>query len=267
MEESGIARRQFFCYTTGVKCSEMEGYTVLRVAFCDDMSDFLQNAVRAVEKWPRKPADFVVQTFLDADALITAHSQNPFDIIFLDVIMPLLGGIGAAKEIRQQDKNLKIVFLTSSPEFAVDSYAVKASNYLLKPLDTARLYACLDELAEDICQRAKRILIRDRHAVHRVPLQDIEFLEADNKFIHFSLVNGKTLTSPEPLYLYESKLLLTDGFFKCNRSYIVNIHQIDSFTAKEIRMQSGYRIPISRSFQKEFEAAYFSVLFGKAGEE
>lgn len=240
---------------------------MLRIAICDDMTDFLQNAAQAVEKWPGRPAGLAVQTFSDADALIAAHSQSPFDIIFLDVVMPLLGGIGAAKEIRQQDKAVKIVFLTSSPEFAVDSYTVKASNYLLKPLDAGKLHGCLDELAEEIRQSAKRILIRDRHAVHRVALQEIEFLESDNKCVHFSLSNGQTLTSSEPLYLYEGKLLLADGFFKCSRSYIVNIHRIDSFTAKEIRMQSGYRIPISRSFQKEFEAAYFAVLFGKAGEE
>jgi DNA-binding LytR/AlgR family response regulator len=230
------------------------------------MADFLQNAVQVVEKWPGKPAGFSVHTFSDADGLITAHNQSPFDIIFLDVVMPLLGGIEAAGEIRQYDPSVKIVFLTSSPEFAVDSYTVKASNYLLKPLDDQKLYACLDELTAQIHQSAKRILIRDRHAVHRVALQDIAFIESDNKYIHFSLTDGRTLTSSEPLYLYENKLLLADGFFKCSRSYIVNIHRIDSFTAKEIRMQSGYRIPISRSFQKEFESAYFATLFGKAGD-
>lgn len=239
---------------------------MLRIAICDDMADFLQEAAQCTESWPGRPAGMTVQTFPDADALISAHSRSPFDIILLDVVMPLLSGIDAARELRQQDRNVKIVFLTTSPEFAVDSYEVKASAYLLKPLDPQKLYSCLKELAEEIRQNAKRILIRDRHAVYRVALQDIEFLEADNKCIHFSLADGTTLTSTEPLYQYESKLLLADGFFKCSRSYVVNLYRINSFTSKEIRMQSGYRIPISRSFQKEFEAAYFTALFGKVGE-
>jgi DNA-binding LytR/AlgR family response regulator len=67
--------------------------------------------------------------------------------------------------------------------------------------------------------------------------------------------------------MYESTLALEDGFFKCSRSFIVNIHRIDSFTAKEIRTRSGARIPISRALHRDFESAYFSVLFGKAGEE
>ena len=61
--------------------------------------------------------------------MILAHSQKPFDIILLDVVMPLLNGIEAANELREKDKNVKIVFLTSSAEFAVASYTVKAITY------------------------------------------------------------------------------------------------------------------------------------------
>ena len=97
-------------------------------------------------------------------------------------------------------------------------------------------------------------------------MADIEYIESQNKRILFVLSNGETILSGEPLYAYEEKLTQEDGFFKCSRSFIVNIHRIDTFTAKEIRTRSGARIPISRSCQKEFESAYFSVLFGKAGD-
>ena len=239
---------------------------MLRIAICDDMPDFLQSAKQLVLQWGNRPDGMTVDCFEHADALIAAHNSNPFGIILLDVVMPLLGGIEAAREIRQQDKTVKIVFLTASPEFAVDSYSVKANNYLLKPLNCKKLRLCLDELWEDIRQNTKRILVKDRYFVHQVELQNIEFIGSDNKYIHFSLINGMTLTSSEPLYTYEKKLMLSDGFFKCSRSYIVNIYRIDSFSAREIRMRSGYRIPISRSCQKDFETAYFTTLFGKAGD-
>ena len=239
---------------------------MLRIAVCDDIRDFLVQVRQCILQWKNQPEELAVETFSDADALITAHSRNPFDIILLDVVMPLLGGIEAAKEIRQQDKTVKIVFLTSSPEFAVDSYRVKASDYLLKPLDPGELYRCLEELAEDIRKTAKFIPIRSRNAVHRVELGSIDYIEASNKDVLFFLVSGETIVSPDPLYFFESRLLLADGFFKCSRSYIVNIHRIDTYSTKEIRMRSGCRIPISRSCQKEFESAYFSVIFGKAGD-
>ena len=95
----------------------------------------------------------------------------------------------------------------------------------------------------------------------------IEYVEAQNKHILFSLNNGTTIESTEPLRFHENHLTMEDGFFRCHRSYIINICQIDTFTLKEVTMRSGKRSPISRSCHKEFEAAYFAITFGKAGEE
>lgn len=240
---------------------------MLRVAICDDLQVFLNHIKKTLLNWEGRPNDMCVQTFEDADSLLTAHNSKPFDIILLDVIMPLLNGIEAAREIRQHDQSVKIVFLTTSPEFAVDSYTVKANNYLLKPVDPEKLYACLQELVEEMQKDPKTIVIKSAKALHHVDVKNIEYLEAQNKHVLFALSDGTTITSIEPLYSYEDQLPLADGFFKCSRSYIVNIHRIDTYTTKEIQMQSGYRISISRNCHKEFEAAYFEVLFGKDGDK
>lgn len=208
-----------------------------------------------------------VSAYDNGDALLQAHHAAPFDVIFLDVMMPLMNGMETAKEIRQTDPAVKLVFLTSSPEFAVEAFAVKASNYLLKPVTMENLGRCLQECLSDIQNAARRISIRGLHGMHRIAISDIEYIESQNKRILFVLANGQTILSCEPLYTYEEKLTLEDGFFKCSRSFIVNIHRIDTFATKEIRTRSGARISISRSCHKEFESAYFSVLFGKAGEE
>ena len=179
--------------------------------------------------------------------------------------MPLLNGMETAKELRKSDKSVKLVFLTSSPDYAVDAFGVKASNYLLKPLDPEKLYQCLRELSQELETSVRQICIRSPHTLHRIAVADIEYVESQNKRILFVLANGQTILSGEPLYTFEDKLTLEDGFFKCSRSFIVNIHRIDTFTAKEIRTRSGARISISRSLHREFEQAYFSVLFGNSG--
>lgn len=234
----------------------------MRIAICDDQMEQLQQLRKMILGWEGE--NTVVACFDNGDSLMQAHSLSPFDLIILDVLMPLLNGMETARELRQSDKTVKLVFLTSSAEFAIDAFAVKASNYLLKPVKPQTLYDCLNEIAEELRISAKRICIKGIHAQHQIPVAEIEYVESQNKRILFVLSGGKTILSGEPLYSYEEKLTLEDGFFKCCRSFIVNIHRIDTFTAKEIRTQSGARIPISRNFQREFENAYFSVLFGKA---
>lgn len=238
----------------------------MRIAVCDDNRDFLAQSQATLSQWFFQGSVPVVDAFEDGDSLIQAHTATPYDIILLDVVMPLLNGIDAAREIRENDKSVKIVFLTSSPEFAVDSYSVKASNYLLKPLDEKKLHLCLDEIAEELQKNARCINIRSASAVHRIELNNIEYIEAQNKRVIFSLCSGECIASTEPLYAIEGRLAVTDGFFKCSRSYIVNLHHISSYAAKELQMRSGCRIPISRNLHKEFEEIYFNTFFGKAGE-
>lgn len=239
---------------------------MLRIAVCDDTQSFLFETQEIARQWPNRPAGMSVALYRDADALIEAHKENPFDIILLDVVMPLLNGIAAAAEIRRTDKTVKIVFLSVTPEFAVDSYSVKADNYLLKPINNQQLYACLDEIQAQLQENAKAITVKSTAAVHRVLLQEIEYLESQGKLVFFNLSGSRSIYGADPLYAYEKDLTLKDGFFKCHRSYLVNIHKIRTFTPKEITMNSGSRIPISRSCQKEFETAYFATLFGKAGD-
>ena len=207
------------------------------------------------------------ELFEDGDALLSAHTKNPFDIILLDIVMPLLNGIDTAKELRQKDKNVKIVFLTSSPEFALEGYSVKASNYLLKPVNPDALFSCLDELVAEVQNNTKCIVIKGLDATHRISLSDITYVESQLKHIMFFLADNRTIASLEPFYVYEDILTLDDGFFKCHRSYIVNIHHIDNYSHSEIVMHCGRHIPISRSCQKSFEPAYFRVIFGKVGDD
>lgn len=238
----------------------------MKIAVCDDTYSFLTDTQETIKRWPNRPDGTAISLFCDADALIEAHRVDPFDVIFLDVVMPLLNGIQAAGEIRRKDKNVKIVFLSVSPEFAVDSYTVKADNYLLKPVEQQKLFDCLDEIQLQLQESAKAITVKGVSAIYRIKLQDIEYLESQGKLVCFSLTSGRTIYGTDPLYAYEKSLLLEDGFFKCHRSYLVNIHKIQTFTPKEIIMNSDTRIPISRGCQKEFETAYFAILFGKAGD-
>lgn len=240
---------------------------MIRIAVCDDSPVFLNQTKSMLERWKEKPANMVVELFSDGDSLICAHGEKPFDIILLDIVMPILNGIEAARELRERDKRVKLVFLSSSSEYGVASYTVKASNYLLKPLDADAFFSCLSELLAEIRDTSRFITVKGTDATHRIALSDIEYVEAQGKHIVFHVAGEKTVEATDALYAYDNTLTLEDGFYKCHRSYIVNIHHIDSYSHNEIVMRSGNVLPLSRSCQKNFESTYFSVVFGRAGDD
>ena len=239
---------------------------MIRIAICDDSAAFLQQTKFMLDHWDSCPAPLETELFSDGDALLQSHARMPFDIILLDVVMPLLDGIETARELREKDKNVRLVFLTSSAEYAVDSYSVKASDYILKPVAPDRLFGCLEELISEMEDSNRFISVRSAEAVHRLPLSNLEFIEAQGRHSLFHMGDGSTLTASEALNVYENRLAAEESFFKCHRSYIVNIFNIGHWTPREIVMRSGARLPLSRSCHREFEEAYFSVLFRRAGD-
>ena len=162
---------------------------MLRIAICDDEIAFALQLQSKLSSWNHPDTKLMIETFDNGDSLIHTHTKMPFDIIFLDVVMPIFNGIEVARELRKTDTSVKIVFLTSSPEYAVDSYTVKANNYLLKPINDAKLYQCLDELCEELEPISNVILIKCSNAVHKLPLRNIEYVEAQGKHVIFFLSN------------------------------------------------------------------------------
>ena len=235
---------------------------MIRIAVCDDSPEFLQQAVNMVERWSEEsgvPAE--IYRFDNGDALLAKNAVTHMDIIFLDIIMPLQSGIDTAKELRQSDNAVKIIFLTSSPEFALESYEVKAQGYLLKPVTYEKIKETLDECSHDFEAEAKNIVLKTASGYQKLYFHDIEYAEAQNKRVVFFLRTGKTVEAAQPLHFLEDKITENDGFFKCHRSYLVYMPNVDHFSMTEIMTKSGRSIPIARGYGKAFKEAYFAFVF------
>ena len=183
------------------------------------------------------------------------------DIILLDMIMPLVNGMDTARELRQSDTAVRLVFLTSSPEFALESYEVRAFDYLLKPVAYERLAQLLDELSSMRPSATDELVIKTSFGYHALRLSDIEYAEARNKHVVFHLRDGRDIEALESFRSVEDRLAQNAVFFKCHRSYQVNLRNIDHFDRTEIVMRSGASIPLSRSSKQGFQDAYFAVRF------
>lgn len=235
---------------------------MIRIAVCDDSPKFLQQALNMVERWSQQcgiPTE--IYPFDNGDALLSKNAVTHMDIIFLDIIMPLQNGIDTAKELRQSDNAVKIIFLTSSPEFALESYEVKAQGYLLKPVTYEKIKETLDECSHSFETEAENIVLKTAFGYQKLYFHDIEYLEAQNKRVVFYLRTGKTVEAAEPLHSLEERLSINDGFFKCHRSFLVYIPNVDHFSMTEIITKTGRSIPIARGYGKAFKDAYFALVF------
>ncbi len=237
---------------------------MLKIAVCDDNSEFLNNAVTMLERWSEERSIHIeIFRFDNGDDLIKKNAVCHMDIILLDIVMPLLNGMDTGREIRQTDKAVNIIFLTSSPEFALESYEVKAKGYLLKPVEYEKLKEVIDDCCNTMKIEPKNLIVKTEFGYQKIFYKDIEYIEAQNKIIVIYMRDNRIVKTAETLHSFESKLDSSEGFFKCHRSYIVNIGNVDNFNMSEIVTHSGYSIPIARGYGKAFKEAYFAYMFEK----
>lgn len=224
---------------------------MLKIIACDDHVAFLDNLHRMINRWSAETGTAVdVALVTRGEDLLARHAASRADVIMLDMIMPLVNGMDTARELRQSDTAVRLVFLTSSPEFALESYEVRAFDYLLKPVTYERVAQLLDEP-----------VIKTSFGYHALRLSDIEYAEARNKHVVFHLRDGRDIEALEPFRSIEDRLAQNATFFKCHRSYQVNLRNIDHFNRTEIVMRSGAFIPLARSCKQGFQDAYFAVRF------
>ena len=234
----------------------------MRIALCDDSREFLDQMMGLMERWSEQSGiQTEIYCFDHGDALLAKSTEFHMDVIFLDIIMPLLNGMDTAKELRQRDSAVKIVFLTSSPDFALDSYFVKAQDYLLKPVTYERIREVLDECSTTLHIEPKSIVLKTNLGFQKIYLHNIEFAEAQNKKVLFYLRTGQVITTITPFHVVEDQFMEEDGFFKCHRSYLVYLPNVDHFSMTEIITKTGRSIPIARGYGKSFKEAYFTFVF------
>lgn len=234
----------------------------MKIAICDDERTFADTIRPLLEQWAEKnDIRLTLFCFTNGDDLICAHRNQSMDLIILDVIMPLLNGIDTARELRSEDSAVPIIFLTSSSEFAVDSYEVKAFYYLIKPVDDAKLFRILDDFLKTTASRQHFFTAQTDKGFCKIAVGDVDYLEARNKQVIVYLSNGRTIAIRELFSKCEEIFSLENGFFRCHRSYIVNLNNIEQFTKSEITTSQNMAIPISRNRYTAFKETYFNHMF------
>jgi len=237
-----------------------------KIAICDDDVRELAHISNILKRYQdEKKVVLKYETFLNATELLETMRRGTYDILLLDVLMPGINGMQAAREIREFDNEIKIIFLTSSTEFAVESYAVDAHYYLLKPSTAGKLFPILDKLFQDAQKAEDSLYIKSTSGIMRIPFNRLEFLEVIRKKLYFHLTDGSVKEIYGSLSDFETELLCREEFIKVHRSYIVNMKYIEELEARGITTYAKQSVPISRLLYKQVRDAYMQYLFVEKG--
>lgn len=232
---------------------------IVRIAICDDCQQDREKIRQLVEAvW--KP--HAVTEFSVGSQLVEAHRREKFDFIFLDILMPLINGMDTASMLRETDKVTPFVFLSSTQEFGVQSYRVRAFDYLLKPITQEEIQEVFRRYTQEVEEQSQTLLVKVNHVETEVLLSDILCLESDLKKIVFDMVNGKKISVTGKLSEF-GKELLPQGFLQCHKSFLVNMRHIISLYNEEFTLTSGRKVKISRTYQEEAKRIYTRNLFRK----
>ena len=237
---------------------------MIRLAVCEDDGIQLKILRTFIEEFlsdKNKSAEVIC--FSKGEDLLKSALETGFDIYFLDLLMPGLNGMEVAKKLRASGDKGKIVFQTSSLEYAAESYDVEAFYYLLKPVDKNKLYSVLERACLSINENKENILIKTKTGNVLTDISGIMFIDIENRVPVYHLEGGQKLfgnalrTSFKDLL---GELIEREDFCLCNVSTLVNLACVSSACSERIVLKDGSEIYPSRNFWSAFNKTWKEYL-------
>lgn len=219
-------------------------------AICDDEPFMLDNITAQISEYmTEKKLPFRVDRFSCGRELL--KSDSSFDIIFLDIRMEKPDGMDTARMLRAQGCRSLLIFITVLTEPVFDSFEVQAYDYLVKPLDNLRLFRTLDRAIASLNEMSgQNLIIQTGNSCRVIPFSQIIYCEVLGRKIYIHQTNGKTLDYYDKMDHLENHM--DSRFFRCHRSYLVNLDHVRKFDAGMIHLSDGSEIPVSRLRGQEF---------------
>lgn len=185
----------------------------------------------------------------DAKSFLSSY-QKGTDIILMDIELGEKSGMEAAQEIRRIDEDVVIIFCTKMAQFAVEGYQVNALDFLVKPFRYEGLAFRLNRAMKVLDRGRRFLLVKTKDGSQNLQLDDILYLDVFGHSLGFH-TSFQTLYSWGSLGKYE-EILKNQGFLRCSNSALVNAKHIKTIHGKEVLMDNGDRITISRPRHKAF---------------
>lgn len=223
---------------------------MLRVAVVDDERADAERVEACLDRYFKGDSSRYRVTLIEDGEDLLAEYKPVYDLIFLDVEMPRLGGIECARRLRKLDREVAVVYVTNMAQYASTGYEVDALGYLIKPLRYYSFALTMGRVEEALARKSGVLLwVADGEGRVVIASRDLLFVEVRKHELQFHAANG-TYTSWGSLKEYEEKLEEAH-FCKCNRYYLVNLEHVARLRGDSVEIDDGTVLEVSRRKRKD----------------
>ena len=235
---------------------------MVRIAICDDEEKQLNQTAALLNAYlcSRPDLQGQVETFRSGGALLArAEDAGGFDLYVLDILMPELSGIDTGRRLRVLGEGGEIVYLTSSNDFAADSYDVRAFFYLLKPVEKEKFFQVLDGAIEKLNRRqSSAVVVTTADGPRRILLERIRYVERVGRRMRYDCTDGTVDSQSIRLSFREAAApLLSDRrFCLCGASFVLNFQHVAGVQGQTALLDNGQTVTLPRTAATEFKKAW-----------
>lgn len=222
----------------------------MRAVIVEDNENEAKKLAAYLERYGEEHGEnIVIDAYPDAVVFLSRFSSDA-DIILMDIDMPDLGGMDAARKLRTFDPIVPLVFVTALSSFAVQGYSVGAFDFLVKPYSYKALTYTLDRVSSR--SKCSDISVRNSGGTVRIPLDSIYYVEVNKHRVLYHTDSGTVDVWGSMKYVSEA--LPEDIFVRCGVSYLVNLSNVTGIT-DDFVIVGGDAVRISRAYKKKFLSA------------
>lgn len=191
-------------------------------------------------------------SFTNAVEAVAFLAENPVDLLFLDIHLPRISGVEFLRSLQQRPA---VIFTTAFSEYAVESYELEVTDYLMKPFSYERFVKAVSKVSiPAVVDLVHAFYIKSGHERIRVESTELLFIRTDMDYTELHLSDRKHL-SGETLTHWEQQLN-DHGFVRIHKSYLVNLTKVERVTGSQAFLISGSVLPIGRAFKQDFLAKW-----------
>ncbi len=219
------------------------------------MSDYIR--VMASDFFRKKNKEIHLRTFLSGEELLSY--SGPIDILFLDIQMKDMDGMETARKLRADRFRGSLIFITVLKEMVFQSFEVQTYDYLVKPVDKKQFEKTMDRLYTSMCSASgDSLLVQKGYEGRIIPKDEIVFCEIIERKIYLNLASCEVVDYYERIENLETKL--DEYFFRCHRSYLINLKHLKGYKNGTAYMDNGKKVPVSRMRSKEFSSVVLQYM-------